>query len=178
MIYYLSVTNYKLGYSISWRVVNSHLHFSKSVRLNIVINTYLRGMLKYFRSKLVKWIGNVEWNYFKLSLVISSKSHPKHYKFIGRSKILKFIKRNYLYSEEVSLVLRDLYTKHHFRPKFKFFRSVYFILKKLFRYIKNLFKNYVINTKFFRGKEKRPDDEKKNQLKKNQLKKNQLKKDN
>jgi hypothetical protein len=74
---------------------------------------------------------------------------------------LKFIKRNYLYSEEVSLVLRDLYTKHHFRPKFKFFRSVYFILKKLFRYIKNLFKNYVINTKFFRGKEKRPDDEKK-----------------
>jgi len=173
MTYHSSAAFYRLGYSITWNVVNSSLHFSKSVRFNIVLNTYLRGMLKYFRIKLVKWIGNMEGNYFKLSLVIFDKSYPKYYKFRGRLKTLKFSNWNYLYFKKTSWtlnLLRDYYTKRRFKPKFKlgsgnywhkFFRSIYFILNKNFKHTRKLFKNGTIDAEFLC--EEQPEEEEEEQ---------------
>jgi hypothetical protein len=160
MTYKASSTFYRLGYSITWNIVNSPLHFSRSVRLNIVLNTFLKGMLKYFRIKLVKWIGNMEGNYFKLSLIIFDKSYPKYYKFRGRLKSLKFSSWNYLYFKKTSWVLgqlKDYYTKKHYKPKFKlgsgnywhkFYKSIYFILNKNFKHSRKTFKNGTIDAEF------------------------------
>src|SRR5271156_4592732 len=49
MTHSISPATYRLGYSISWNVISSPLFFNLNVRLNIVLNTFLRGMLKYFR---------------------------------------------------------------------------------------------------------------------------------
>ena len=163
MTYSSSSTFYRLGYSVTWNVVNSPLHFSKSVRLNIVLNTFLKGMLKYFRIKLVKWIGNMEGNYFKLSLIIFDKTYPKYYKFRGKLKPMKFFLWNYNYFKKTSWslgMLRDYYTKRHYKPKFKlgsgnywhkFFTSIYFILSKNFKHSRKTFKNGTIDAEFLGG---------------------------
>ncbi len=163
MTYKSSSTFYRLGYSVTWNVVNSPLHFNKSVRLNIVLNTFLKGMLKYFRIKLVKWIGNVEGNYFKLSLVTFDKAYPKYYKFRGKLKPMKFFSWNYLYFKKTSWLLgqlRDYYMKRHFKPRFKlgsgnywhkFYTSIYFILNKNFKHTRKMFKNGTIDAEFLGG---------------------------
>ncbi len=160
MTYKSSSTFYRLGYSVTWNVVNSPLHFNKSVRLNIVLNAFLKGMLKYFRIKLVKWIGNVEGNYFKLSLVTFDKAYPKYYKFRGKLKPMKFFSWNYLYFKKTSWLLgqlRDYYMKRHFKSRFKlgsgkywhkFYTSIYFILNKNFKHTRKMFKNETINAEF------------------------------
>jgi hypothetical protein len=163
MTYKSSSTFYRLGYSVTWNVVNSPLHFNKSVRFNIVLNTFLKGMLKYFRIKLVKWIGNVETNCFKLSLVIFDKTYPKYYKFRGKLKPMKFFSWNYLYFKKTSWLLgqlRDYYMKRRFKFKFKlgsgnywhkFYTSIYFILNKNFKHARKMFKNGTIDAEFLGG---------------------------
>ena len=160
MTYQASSTFYRLGYSVTWNVVNSPLHFSRSVRLNIVLNTFLKGMLKYFRIKLVKWVGNMEGNYFKLSLIIFDKTYPKYYKFRGKLKSLKYSSWNYLYFKKASWTLgqlHDYYTKKRYKPKFKlgsgnywhkFYTSIYFILNKNFKHSRKSFKNGTIDAEF------------------------------
>ena len=160
MTYSISPATYRLGYSVSWNSINSSLFFSRSVRLNIVLNTFLKGLLKYFRIKLVKWVSHSESNYYKLVLVVLDTTYPEFYKIRFKSKRLKFFAWNYLYYNKVTwkvVQLRDFYTVKEYKPKarlgsgkfwHKFYKSLFFSLGKKFLHSRKLVKNGNIDFEF------------------------------
>ena len=65
MTYKVSPSTYRLGYSISWSAINSPIFFYKGLRLNIFLNTYIKGFFKMQAFRLVRWFFNVETVYIK-----------------------------------------------------------------------------------------------------------------
>lgn len=70
MTYKTSENRLNLGYSIEWsNIILFNFYFLKQIRLNIFLNTFLLGYLRYFRIKLVKWSGNVSRIGLKLKVI-------------------------------------------------------------------------------------------------------------
>lgn len=97
MTYLVSASAFRLGFSISWSVINSPLYFDKGYRLSIMLNCYLRGLLKMFRIKLVKWFFNVEARNIRLVVIILYKTNYYYNKIRYRKKKFKFSYWNKIY---------------------------------------------------------------------------------
>ncbi len=89
----ISASKFRLGHSVTWNLVNSPLYFFIAFRLNLILNTYIRCILKFFRIRLVKWFINIEVNYIKLGLIVFSTSKGSFSKIIRQR-----VKRNRRYS--------------------------------------------------------------------------------
>ena len=87
----IAASKFRLGHSVTWNLVNSPLYFFIAFRLNLILNTYIRCILKFFRIRLVKWFINIEVHYIKLGLVVFSISKGSFSK-IRKQKVKKSTK--------------------------------------------------------------------------------------
>jgi len=76
----VAASKFRLGHSTTWNIINSPLYFFVAFRLNIILNSYVRCMLKFFRIRLVKWFLNIEAHYIKIGLIVFSSSKGSFFK--------------------------------------------------------------------------------------------------
>ena len=108
MTYLVSATAFRLGSSISWSVINSPFYFDKGYRLSIMLNCYLRGLLKMFRIKLVKWFFNIEAYNIRLVIMVLYKTNYYYHKVRYKRKRFKFSYWNKLYFNRDTWYIKHL----------------------------------------------------------------------
>jgi len=110
----ISASKFRLGRTTTWNLVNSPLYFFIAFRLNLILNTYIRCILKFFRIRLVKWFINIEVSYIKLGLVVFSISKGSFSK-IAKQKVKRskrggiFPLWNYTYIHQATRYTKMLY---------------------------------------------------------------------
>jgi len=102
----VSASKVRLGVSVGWLSLNSPLYFFKVFRLNIILNSYLRGFLKFFRIRLVKWFMHVEARFLKIGLITFNISRNNNLKKIKRWKRVFPAIWNYTYIDKITLFLK------------------------------------------------------------------------
>jgi len=109
----VAASKFRLGHSTTWNIINSPLYFFVAFRLNIILNSYVRCMLKFFRIRLVKWFLNIEAHYIKIGLIVFSSSKGS-FSRIRKIKIKKkrthpiFPIWNYTYIDQATYVTKLL----------------------------------------------------------------------
>jgi len=110
----ISASKFRLGFSTTWNIVNSPLYFFNAFRLNLILNTYIFCILKFFRIRLVKWFLNVEARYVKLGIITFSSSKGNFSRIRKRKGKRKrrwsfFPVWNYTYIDQATRFTKKLY---------------------------------------------------------------------